>query len=499
MKPLAALCLFGITSLHTAAQSTDSLKQKYLAELRITGRTFTSWFYPNHDKLYALPENIFVFKMDSAKQNFTVVLENYKAKNKNADPAYIKSQQEEIHYFFDKLILDYPYFHEMQTDKKTKLSAAVQKRLNSNLADFNKPEMLSNSDFRNYIDGFLHEKSNAELKKPVYKTMDNQRLNSVLHVIPVYFRNPVCRSFWQYQYIFGHLDDWGIKSTSKIVESFLATCKDTALTNKIRQMYSDALKERDDHLVKTYKVAGGFDLDIHLFIPDTMMQGTKRPVIVYFSGGSWTKGNPEWSFYGCRNYAKKGWIGVAVEYRLADRHGTTPFEAVMDARSAIRWLRMHAAEYNIDTSRIVASGNSAGGHLVLAAALADKWNEHTDDLRYNPSPNLLLVNSGVYDLFGDGTPTWISKPLKDKNTVKEISPVHLIRKGLPPMLLLHGTADHSVPYASAVLFESEMKKAGNDFEFHTLDGAPHEIWFDPRFSSTVSKLRTEFLKKHGYE
>jgi dipeptidyl aminopeptidase/acylaminoacyl peptidase len=85
------------------------------------------------------------------------------------------------------------------------------------------------------------------------------------------------------------------------------------------------------------------------------------------------------------------------------------------------------------------------------------------------------------------------------NTVKEISPVHLIRKGLPPMLILHGTNDHSVPYESAKLFASLMKETGNDFEFHTLEGAPHEIWFDKRVSGTVFKLRNEFLKKHGYE
>lgn len=495
MKLLAGLLL--VAPLSGAAQTTDSLKNQYLAELRTTGRTFSSWFYPNRDKLYALPENTFVFKIDSARQKFTALLENYIAKDKNADAAYIKSEQEGIHYFFDKFILDYPYFHEMQSGKKTSLTPAVQKRLNKNLADFNKPELLSNIDFKNYVDGFLHEKTNAELKKPFYKTMDNQRLNSVLHVIPIYFTNPTCKSYWEYIYLLGHLDDWGVKNTDKAVQSFLATCTDTSLTNKLNEMYLNAIKERSDHLVKTYKKVGSFDLDIHLFLPDS---GTaKRPVIVYFSGGSWTKGSPEWSFYSCRNYAKKGWVAAAVEYRIADRHGTTPFEAVMDARSAIRWLRMHATEYNIDTNRIVASGNSAGGHLVLATALAEKWNERSDDLRYSPSPNLLLVNSGVYDLFGDGTPTWISKPLKDKNTVKEISPVHLIRKGLPPMLLLHGTADQSVPYATAVLFESEMKKIGNDFEFHTLEGAPHEIWFDRRFTPTVVKLREEFLKKYGYE
>jgi acetyl esterase/lipase len=283
------------------------------------------------------------------------------------------------------------------------------------------------------------------------------------------------------------------------VAAFNASCLDSSYTNKINALYNDAMNARASHLIKTYKSPGGFDLDMHIFLPDSLPTGTKSPVMAYFSGGSWTKGSPEWAFSSCANYAKKGWVAVAVEYRLADRHNTTPFEAVMDARSAIRWLRQHADEYHIDTNRIVAAGNSAGAHLVLATALADKWNEKTDDRRYSPSPNLLLISSGVYDFVGDGNTTWVSKHLKDKNTVKEISPVHLVKKGLPPMLILHGTNDESVPYETAAAFDSLMKQAGNEVGFHTLQGAPHEIWFDRRFSNTVGSLRAEFLKKHGYE
>ena len=105
------------------------------------------------------------------------------------------------------------------------------------------------------------------------------------------------------------------------------------------------------------------------------------------------RANPIGSFIVARIMLKKGWV-CAVEYRIYSRQGTLPFEAVKDGRSAIRWLRQHADEYNLDTNRIVASGNSAGGHLALDCALADIWNEATDDLHYSPVPNLLMINSG---------------------------------------------------------------------------------------------------------
>ena len=133
-------------------------------------------------------------------------------------------------------------------------------------------------------------------------------------------------------------------------------------------------------------------------------------------------GTPEWDFYNCASYAKKGWVAVAVEYRIADRHETTPLEAVKDARSAIRWLRSNADKYNIDTGRIVASGNSAGGHLVLSAVLSKDVNEIADDLNINASPNVLMVNAGVYSLFAEKSTDWISRALKDSNAVKGISP-----------------------------------------------------------------------------
>ena len=234
-----------------------------------------------------------------------------------------------------------------------------------------------------------------------------------------------------------------------------------------------------------------------MFLPENVGQSEKRPVIVYFHGGSWSEGKPDWNFSACKSYAKKGWIGVTVEYRLAYRHGTLPFESVMDAKSAIRWLRQHADEFNIDINKIVASGNSAGAHLVLATALVENWNEKTDNLKYSPVPNILMVNSGVYDLNDDNT-SWVRQGLRDRNQdenlVKEISPNYLIKKGLPPTLIIHGTNDRNVPYSTAEQFVKKMTIEGSNIEFHSLDGAGHFIWWG-RYGKQVSEIRSEFLEK----
>jgi acetyl esterase/lipase len=311
------------------------------------------------------------------------------------------------------------------------------------------------------------------------------------------FTDQKCRDFWKYDYLHNHIDNVGIKNIDKIYKNFLETCKDYAYTNKIRAIYSSDSAGRRGHLIRTYKSVDDFRLDLHIFLPDSSSKKGQSSAIVFFHGGSWTEGKPDWFFESCRSYAKKGWVACAVEFRIVARHNTLPFEAVKDARSAIRWLRKNASQYSIDTNKIIVSGNSSGGHLALATALADSMNEKTDELRFSSVPNVVLVNAGVFDLTDRNT-TWISAGLRNKNIVKEISPVHLVKRVSPHFLIIHGINDLNCPYPSAEAFVQKMKKAGNNIEFHSLEGAGHFIWYDSKYSSQVSAIRSDFLKKMGY-
>ncbi len=488
------LFIYQVEGQQPASQQDDN-KQNYSIELKVVGKNFTGNFYPDYAKTYSLPEKLFVEKIDSARKIFSAVLDKYRS---NLDAEFVQAQETEIKYYFDKLLIEYPLNHDIYVGKTSTAASTIPEKLKSNLADFNKPELLANADFTNYVKAFLSYQVNQELKKSLYKKDDNQQLSAVWKLIPKFFSNPACKGFWQSDYLYNHIDNNGIKDIENIYDDFKSTCKDAALLKKVTAVYSEDATGRQGHSIKTYKTVSAFKLDIHTFLPDDVMSGVKRPAIIYFHGGSWSEGKPDWFFSACESYAKKGWAAFAVEYRTYGRHGTLPFEAVKDAKSAIRWLRQHAAEYNLDPEKIVASGNSAGGHLVLSAALADKWNEKTDDLKFSPIPNALLINSGVYDLTDQNT-AWIRKDLKDKNLVKEISPSYLVKKNLPPTLIIHGTDDRNVPYTSAKNFVEKMIGAGNGaIEFETLQGAKHFIWFDPKYADEVSKFRSDFLTKLGY-
>src|SRR5438309_8513545 len=111
----------------------------------------------------------------------------------------------------------------------------------------------------------------------------------------------------------------------------------------------------------TYRTASNWDAKLDVYQP----RGAKAPntTMIFFHGGGWTNGTKEASTLSLLPYLQMGWTVVNVEYRMTNV-ALAP-AAVEDARCALRWVYRNAAQYNFDTSRIITSGQSAGGHLAL--------------------------------------------------------------------------------------------------------------------------------------
>ena len=86
-------------------------------------------------------------------------------------------------------------------------------------------------------------------------------------------------------------------------------------------------------------------------------------------------------------FASRGLVAFSAKYRIFNTHGTTPFDALWDAKSAIHFLREHSNELNIDPDQIVAGGGSAGGHLAAAAGNIVGLEEANENLRVSSVPN----------------------------------------------------------------------------------------------------------------
>jgi acetyl esterase/lipase len=225
----------------------------------------------------------------------------------------------------------------------------------------------------------------------------------------------------------------------------------------------------------------------------------KRPGAIAIHGGGWVGGSKEESGRRmCLRYVEKGFVCAAVEYRLA-KVATAP-AAVSDVLDAAHWFEEHAKKYNVDTKRIVVTGSSAGGHLALMVGMTPK------SANLGPAAKVAAVVNfyGITDV-GDqlGGPhmqnyavTWVPEQQGRLDLAARVSPMTYVRKGLPPILTIHGDADSTVPYEHGVKLTKALRDAGDDAELVSVPqgehGFPkakedeiyeHDIW--------------PFLKKHG--
>ena len=243
-----------------------------------------------------------------------------------------------------------------------------------------------------------------------------------------------------------------------------------------------------------YKETAKGPLMLHVFQPPGRSDSAPSPAVVFFFGGGWTQGTPLQFYPECRHLASRGRVAIAADYRTASSHGTSPFDAVADARSAIRYLRSHAAELGIDPGRIVAAGASAGGHLAAATACIWKFDDPADDRGIDARPNALML---WYPVIDNGPGGYGHDRIGDK--FPDFSPMHNIRPGFPPTLFLLGTRDKSIPVATGKAFQREIEEAGSRCDLHLFPGAGHPIYNyrDPSAAKSradVLKLVDAFLK-----
>jgi acetyl esterase/lipase len=238
-----------------------------------------------------------------------------------------------------------------------------------------------------------------------------------------------------------------------------------------------------------YKTAGANQLRLHVF-------HTKRPApnpaIVFFFGGAWMQGDVKQFAPQARHLAERGMVAVLADYRVLNRHGSTPYEAMADAKSAIRWVRSHAAQLGIDPNRIVAAGGSSGGHLALSTAVFDAFDEPGEDKTMSAKPNALV-------LFNPAVDTSRNRLFGDRG--RDGSPLHHLRSGLPPTLVLHGKADTTVPYADVERFCAEATALGNQCRLVGYEGAAHGFFNPGRDEKWYRETLLEadrFLTTLGY-
>jgi acetyl esterase/lipase len=240
-----------------------------------------------------------------------------------------------------------------------------------------------------------------------------------------------------------------------------------------------------------YKRVGERELKLHVFLPSGWRASDRRPAFVAIHGGGWGGGDATRMYPFTDYFARQGLVAISIEYRLIKPgSGVTVFDCVQDGRSAIRYVRAHAAELGIDPARIIANGGSAGGHVAVATALFSAFDDPAEDRRVSAEPNALVLYYPVIDTSKEGYGN-----AKIGARWRELSPAHNVRPGLPPTIVFHGTGDATTPFKGAQLFVDEMHKAGNRIEFDVNQGGGHGYLLVTRalFEDTLAKTE-RFLR-----
>jgi len=251
-------------------------------------------------------------------------------------------------------------------------------------------------------------------------------------------------------------------------------------------------------VIHTYKTVGGESLTVHLFQPPS--DGKKRTAVVLFHGGGFVWGSPEVVYGSAREYVARGLVAFAVQYRLANRDTVTPLEQVEDARDAIRWVRKNAEKFGIDAKRIIAHGDSAGGHLATMAAVSSDSTSRPDAL--------VLWSPGL----GVGSSPYFKGLLIDRARESDLSPYEQVRKQMSPMIIISGVEDAVTPDAAARQYCARVSQAGGRCDIHSYEKLGHllsrkldrraqlegDFDWDPTATGDAKSKIWAFLQSLGY-
>jgi len=238
--------------------------------------------------------------------------------------------------------------------------------------------------------------------------------------------------------------------------------------------------------------------------PETVMDvyqtknsSERRPGVIVFHGADWVSGSRQSTIEKfVIPYLERGFVVANVEYRQA---GAAPAPAaVCEALAAANWVRNNAHRWNVDTKRIVATGESAGGHLALMVGMTPK-SAHLGPVRKVAAViNFYGITDVEDQIQGDNkrdyAMKWVPEQKGRYDLARKVSPLTEVRKkNVPPILSIHGNADDVVPYDQSIELTKTLRNVRADAEMIAVPNGGHG--FPPEVMSRIYPQIFEFLRR----
>lgn len=279
-----------------------------------------------------------------------------------------------------------------------------------------------------------------------------------------------------------------------VLVAFTQLHSQTKITWKQLDSLATSIKE------VTYLATAETTVKLYYKLPDKVKTNAKLPAIIWIHGGAWVGGKANTFFANAAYCALKGAVGISLEYRVIDNNKASIDQCIADCKAAINYLKANAATLHIDTTKIAIVGESAGGHLAACMALLDTNNNTTPAalILYNPVVNLATgkfikyMNAEVA-LQTSKKPDTTALLLQYQNVAKAISPLYLVKKRLPPTLIINGIEDKITPYTFAQSFCDSIKKHHTKHKILLLPKIGHAFAV-PHYKSSEQQVVEALLK-----
>jgi len=245
--------------------------------------------------------------------------------------------------------------------------------------------------------------------------------------------------------------------------------------------------------VFVYKQSGGKPQELEVYFPPGWDAKTSKvPGVILFHGGSWRGGTLDQFRYACKYLASRGLVAATANYRMLTSDEvkalpegeTNKRVCITDAKSAIRWMKQHAAELGIDPKLIISGGGSAGGHVSVLATTNPGLNDPADPQEFDTSVVAYLLFNPAF-----------------KNTDSSDPEVHVLnhlKAGFPPAIFFFGDQDGIwKPGSDAAL--KHLKSLGNtSAELWLAEGQKHGFFNRPPWQDVTVAQADRFLVEHGF-
>lgn len=272
----------------------------------------------------------------------------------------------------------------------------------------------------------------------------------------------------------------------------LAAAPATAPQTKEEKIEAEAAKKAPaitPDKVVPYRSVDGKDLVLNCFFPKNWKASDTRPAIIFFHGGGWSAGAPTQFYIHARYYSDRGFVTICPSYRLG-KTGEDIYNGVADAKSAVRFIRSHAAEFGLNPDRMTFAGSSAGAHLSLSAMLSDEVNNPGDDLKISTAPQGIILFCPVVNCGPEG---YAPAYRRLGETYPKVSPAGLLREKMAPMIMLLGSKDSILTEAKANAFADAVAAKGSSCQVVMFPDLKHGAFYAEKNFLAASEAINKFL------